>query len=117
VAFYGSSPRSASEERERGPGSYLSALYVLAEAHGREWVVNCLAPARAFYEHLGAQYAATRTIQDGTDRWEQCSYEWPDVTPLLAPSRSHSVVRIVARPSITRLRRFTRDDVGKNDCG
>jgi GNAT superfamily N-acetyltransferase len=100
------SPRSASEERERGPGSYLSALYVLADALGlgigrgllsagarvmlgrgqRALSLGVLAtnPARAFYEHLGAKYISTSTIRDGADRWEQCSYEWPDVTPLIS---------------------------------
>ena len=97
-------PRSAVEERERGPGNYLSALYVLANAHGRgigrellragarvllsrgqlalSFGVLATNPVRAFYEHLGAQYISTSTIQDGADRWDQCAYEWPDVTPL-----------------------------------
>jgi GNAT superfamily N-acetyltransferase len=97
-------PRSAVEERERGPGNYLSALYVLANAHGRgigrellgagarvmlsrgqlalSFGVLAANPARAFYEHLGAQYISTSTIHDGADRWDQCTYEWPDVTPL-----------------------------------
>jgi GNAT superfamily N-acetyltransferase len=99
-------PRNASQERECGPGNYLCALYVLAVAHGggigRELLragarvmlsrgeralsfgVLATNPARAFYEHLGAQYVSTITIQDGADRWEQCTYEWPDVTPLVS---------------------------------
>ncbi len=97
-------PRSAAQVRESGPGNHLYALYVLAKAHGegigrellcagaREMVsrgqlvlsLNVLATnaARTFYEHFGAQYVSKTTIQDGADRWDQCTYEWTDVTAL-----------------------------------
>ena len=99
-------PAGATHEHHGLRGEYLYALYVLAKAHGRgigrelldagarlmlshgrSWLsfdVLATNPARAFYEHLGAQYVSTRTIQDGADRWEQCTYEWPDIGPLVS---------------------------------